>query len=89
MQRQFIHLGSFRNITRNRVKFLLTALRRKELRPSFFAYLAGDPRHSLYAEAGLLYIQLAQDTAAVSASSTIAGRIANIERIWKDYFRNV
>jgi hypothetical protein len=92
MQRQFIRFGQFGQIMRNRIKFLLTALKRKELNLSMVPFLAGNPRHVLYTEVGSLYRQLAQKSVlfdhGTSGNLELARKIKDIVYVWEVYFRN-
>lgn len=92
MLQRFKKIGSFRQNMRSRLKFLLTALRRKELTISKMPFFAGNPRHILYAEVGDLYLRIAQNSAPLDLNSTAAlelsGQIENIVHIWEVYFRN-
>ena len=92
LQKQFIGLGTFSQIMRNRLKFLITALRRNELTISKMPFLTGNPRHVLYAEVGNLYCRIAHESGPAdqdgSANFKLSERIENIVHIWDVYFRN-
>lgn len=90
--RQFKRAGQFKQIMRNRIKFLLTALRRKELNLSTVHFLTGNPRHVLYAEVGSLYRQIAMESGPLNHGNADGSqKIRQIQRlvhIWEVYFRN-
>lgn len=90
LQKQFMGLGTFSQIMRNRLKFLITALRRNELTISKMPFLTGNPRHVLYAEVGNLYCRIAQESGPVNQNSSpkLSELIENIVHIWDVYFRN-
>lgn len=90
LQKQFMGLGTFSQIMRNRLKFLITALRRNELTISKTPFLIGNPRHVLYAEVGNLYCRIAQESGPVNQNipPKLSEKIENIVHIWDVYFRN-